>query len=153
EVRDRARGVPRRLDRPATDRGLERVEPERRVEVGDGVPVAVEVERHHVDPVDDLRHLVEVPAPRRVHVAAGDVDRQQVLLARLLAGPDALVAATSEKYFDPVQPPIEISTRRPGCDAFSFMSWLKLPKTCWFGSAGSSATPSTAFAPLQVGAS
>src|SRR2546423_2068044 len=54
------------------------------------------------------------------------------------ASREAFVAATSEKYFDSVQPPSDMTTRKPGCAAFSFISWLKFPKTCWFGSDGSS---------------
>ena len=64
---------------------------------------------------------------------------------------EAAVAATSEKYFDSVHPPIDMTTSRFGCAAFSFTSWLKLPNRCWFGSDGSSATPSTLLGPLQVG--
>ena len=64
---------------------------------------------------------------------------------------DAAVAAASEKYFEPVQPPIDISTRRFGWSAFSSSSWLKLPKRCWLGLDVSSATPLTA-SPAAVGA-
>ena len=62
------------------------------------------------------------------------------------------VAATSEKYFEPVQPPSDITTRRLGCAAFSFSSWLKFPYRCWFGFAESSAMPSTLWS-APVGAS
>jgi hypothetical protein len=65
---------------------------------------------------------------------------------------DPLVAATSEKYFEPVHPPVEISTRRFGFAAFSSSTWLKFPNRCWSGLAGSSATPSTLSVPLHVGA-
>src|SRR5436190_15761842 len=62
------------------------------------------------------------------------------------------VEATSEKYFDSVHPPIDITTFRFGCAALSLTSWLKFPNRCWSGFDGSSATPSTLVSPLHVGA-
>lgn len=52
----------------------------------------------------------------------------------------ASVEAASEKYFEYVQPPIEIRIFRFGACAFSFLSWLKLPWIGWFHT---SPTPST----------
>src|ERR1700712_3846831 len=52
----------------------------------------------------------------------------------------ALVAATSEKYFEYVQPPIDSTILRFGFFAFSFLSWLNVPTRGWFQV---SATPST----------
>jgi hypothetical protein len=53
---------------------------------------------------------------------------------------EASVAATSEKYFENVQPPIVTRVLRFGCLALSFLSWLKFP---FSGSPQLSATPST----------
>src|SRR5438067_3080160 len=53
---------------------------------------------------------------------------------------DASVAATSEKYFEYVQPPSDSSTFRFECRDLSFLSWLKLPASGWLNV---SATPST----------
>src|ERR1700710_1659033 len=53
---------------------------------------------------------------------------------------EASVAATSEKYFEYVQPPSDTSTFRLGYLAFSFLSWFRLPRS---GANPSSATPST----------
>ena len=52
----------------------------------------------------------------------------------------ASVEAASEKYFEYVQPPIEIRIFRFGYFALSFFSWLKLPWIGWFQT---SPTPST----------
>src|SRR5437773_1558439 len=46
---------------------------------------------------------------------------------------EAGVNATSEKYFERVQPPTEIRIFRFGCAALSLRSWLKFPNRCWFG--------------------
>src|SRR5262249_37157357 len=54
---------------------------------------------------------------------------------------DASVAATSEKYFEYVQPPIDTRIFRFGYLAFSSLSWLKLPASGWFQT---SACPLTA---------
>src|SRR5215217_3953431 len=53
---------------------------------------------------------------------------------------DAAVRAASEKYFEYVQPPIEMSTLSPGYLALSSLSWLKLPFSRW---SQVSPTPST----------
>jgi hypothetical protein len=53
---------------------------------------------------------------------------------------DASVAATSEKYFEYVQPPSDTRILRFGFSALSFLSWLKLPRN---GSKPVSPTPST----------
>jgi len=44
---------------------------------------------------------------------------------------EASVAATSEKYFEYVQPPIDTRILRLGYFAFSSLSWLKLPASGW----------------------
>ena len=53
----------------------------------------------------------------------------------------------SEKYRDSVQPPMVISTFRPGWAAFSSFSWLKLPRSFW---PFVSATPFTLLPPLTL---
>jgi hypothetical protein len=52
----------------------------------------------------------------------------------------ASVLATSEKYLEYVQPPIETRIFRFGYLALSSLSWLKLPTSGWFQV---SAVPST----------
>ena len=55
---------------------------------------------------------------------------------------DSGVSAASENHLEPVHPPSEMFTRRPGFAAFNLRSWLKLPRS---GSPQMSATPSTLF--------
>ena len=52
------------------------------------------------------------------------------------------MSAASEKYFEPVQPPSEISTRSFGFFFLSSAIWLRLPLIGW---PATSATPSTLF--------
>ncbi|GAA2428218.1 hypothetical protein GCM10010433_30220 [Streptomyces pulveraceus] len=59
---------------------------------------------------------------------------------------EASVAATSEKYFEYVQPPSETTILRFGWSFFSFFSWLKFPRSV---PQPSSATPSTDWAALN----
>ena len=59
---------------------------------------------------------------------------------------DSGVAAASEKYFDRVQPPSEISTRSFGLAFLSSASWLRLPAIGW---PATSATPSTLFSAVN----
>ncbi|CPU64740.1 Uncharacterised protein [Mycobacteroides abscessus] len=56
---------------------------------------------------------------------------------------DACVAAAREKFFDQVQPPIEMSARSCGFFALSCLSWLNEPASGW---SHASATPPTEFA-------
>ena len=120
-----------------------------RVELACGTPPAAAVKFGLVLGPDDVAGVAlaepghsqsrsmpsKTPAPSRPAGVAGQ--RQVALDEQVDAGltrasaATAAVSAASEKYFDSVQPPSEISTLRFGCLALSCLSWLKLPASGW----------------------